>query len=87
MSFREFLSFTKCPPFSPLCKLAQWAETVISRTFGDNFGKKSDIILVESSLEAYYEEKQEKMTKSEIWSLMGDWGLVTKFTNFWPKSF
>ena len=42
--------------------------------------------MVEGSVEAYYEDKHEKMTKSEIWDIMGDWAQVTKFNNFWPKS-
>ena len=42
--------------------------------------------MVVGSLEAYYEDKHEKMTKSEIWDIMGDRAQVTKFNNFWPKS-
>ena len=42
--------------------------------------------MVEGSLEAYYEDEHEKMTKSEIWTIMGDWGQVRKFINFRPKS-
>ena len=50
-------------------------------------GKIRDTDAVEGSLEAYYEDKHEKMTKSEICTIMGDWAQVTKFSNFWPKSF
>lgn len=35
-------------------------------TFGHKFAKKSDIDVVEGLLEAYYEDKHKKMTKSEI---------------------
>ena len=42
--------------------------------------------MLEGSLEAYYEAAHEKITKSEIWDIMGDWGQIRKFINFWPKS-
>ena len=35
-------------------------------TFGHKFAKKSDIDVVEGLLEAYYKDKHNKMTKSEI---------------------
>ena len=57
------------------------------QTFGHNFGRKSVRDVLEGSLEAYYEAAHEKMTKSEVWAIMGDWGQVTKFYNFCPKSF
>ena len=65
---------------------AQWAKTVFLRTFGHNLGKKGVRDVFESSLEACYEAGHEKMTKSEIWDIMGDWAQVTKFRNFWPES-
>ena len=61
---------------------AQWAKTVIWRTFGHSSGKKHDTDVFLGSLEAFYEGGHEKMTKSEIWGTMGDWGQITKFTNF-----
>ena len=55
--------------------------------FGHKSGKIGDTDVVEDSLEDYYEDKQEKMTKSKICAIMGDWAQVTKFYNFCPKSF
>ena len=42
--------------------------------------------MLEGLLAVYYEAGHEKMTKSEIWTYMGDWDQVTNFINFRPKS-
>ena len=52
----------------------QWAKTVFLWTFRHNLGKKSDTDVVDGLLEAYNEDKHEKMTKSKIWVKMGEWG-------------
>ena len=65
--------------------VTQWAETVILWKFGHSSGKKHDTDVFWCSLEAYYEAGHEKMTKSEIWVTMGDWGQIIKFTNFRPR--
>ena len=65
---------------------SQLAETVILRTFGHNLGKKSDRVVVEGLLEAYYKGKHKKMTKSEIWINIGEWGQKLKIGNFLLKS-
>ena len=61
---------------------AQWAKTVVFGTFGHSSGKKHDTDVFLGSLEAFYEGGHEKMTKSEIWGTMGDWGQITKFIIF-----
>jgi len=55
----------------PPVHCAQWAETVILRYFGHKLGKKSGTDVVEGLLEAYYEDKHKKMTKCEIWVIIG----------------
>jgi hypothetical protein len=65
---------------------AQWAKTVIWRTFCHKLGKKSDRDVVEGLLEAYYKGKHKKMTKSEIWINIGGWGQKLEIGNFLLKS-
>jgi hypothetical protein len=64
---------------------AQWAETVILWKFGHSSSKKHDTDVFLGSLEACYEGGHEKMTKSEIWGTMADWGQIVKFTKFQPR--
>ena len=59
---------------------------MILRTFGHKLGKKSDRDVVEGLLEAYYKGKHKKMTKSEIWINIGEWGQKLKIGNFLLKS-
>ena len=70
---------------TPWPTVPQWAETAILRTFAHNLGKNCDTDVVESLLEACHEAGHEKMTKSEIWGTMGDWGQIIKFSNFCPR--
>lgn len=55
-------------------------------TFGHNVGKKSDTDMVEGLFEAYYRDKYEKLTKSEIWFIIGVWDQKLKFVKFSLKS-
>ena len=57
-------------------------KTVILRTFGHKLDKKSDTVLVEGLLEAYYEKNHEKMAKSEIWVIIGGGHEKLKKSNF-----
>ena len=83
-------------PGGPLCGVGVEVEVGVGvgvgpnrgvrRKFGHNLAKKGDTDVVEGLLEAYYEGKHKKMTKSQIWVIVGGWGQKLKIGNFWPKS-
>ena len=71
---------------TPQPTVSLWAKTVFWWTFGHNSSKNNDTDVFDGSLEAYYESRHEKMTKFEIWVIIGDWSQIAKFSNFRPKS-
>ena len=58
---------------------------MVLKKFGHKWSKKYDTGMVECSLEAYYKDKHEKMTKSEFWVIVGVWGPKSKIGIFYLK--
>ena len=59
---------------------------MVLRTFGHKLSKKNDTGMVEGLLEAYYEDKLEKIIKSEFWVIVGAWDPKSKIGIFSLKS-